>query len=126
MSLTDRDAIRLEGVHPDLVKVATLAVQRVPGEMPGVTLFITEGVRTHARQAQLVKAGASRTMKSKHLTGDAFDFALKVGDEVRWDTPLFKQAAQIVKACAEDLGVAVVSGGDWRTFKDYPHIERAV
>jgi peptidoglycan L-alanyl-D-glutamate endopeptidase CwlK len=27
------------------------------------------------------------------------------------------------KQAAADMKVPIVSGGDWRTFKDYPHIE---
>lgn len=123
--LTERDHARLFGVRAELRDVAALAKDRIELQMPGVTFFITEGLRSTERQAELVKAGASRTMKSQHIVGRAFDFALMVGKEVRWDTPLYKQAAEIIKGAAEDIGVRIVSGGDWKTFKDYPHIELA-
>jgi peptidoglycan L-alanyl-D-glutamate endopeptidase CwlK len=125
MMLTERDHKRLQGVRAELRDVAQLASARIPAEMPGVTFFITEGLRTEERQRELLIAGASRTMKSNHITGRAFDFALSVRGEVRWDWPLFKKAGQIIKACAEDIGVRIVWGGDWKTLTDGPHIELA-
>lgn len=125
MSLTARDLQRLKGVDDRLVQVAMLAVQRIPAEMPGVTFFITEGLRTPARQAELVRAGASKTLKSNHITGRAFDFALMVGGDIRWDWNLYRTAAGVIKACAEDLGVRIEAGADWVKFRDGPHIELA-
>ena len=123
--LTERDHQRLHGVRAELRDVAELACRRIPEEMDGVTFFITEGLRTPARQAELVRSGASRTMQSNHITGRAFDFALKVGGEVRWDWSLYKIAARIIKGCAEDIGVRIVAGADWKKFPDGPHIELA-
>ena len=31
--------------------------------------------------------------------------------------------ANAIKAAAKEKNVAVTYGGDWRTFKDYPHFE---
>ena len=55
---------RLQGVHPDLVKVVELAITLTTQDFR-----VIEGLRTHERQAHLVRKGASRTMKSRHLTG---------------------------------------------------------
>jgi peptidoglycan L-alanyl-D-glutamate endopeptidase CwlK len=123
--LSERDLQRLHGVRAELRDVANLAAQRIPHEMPGVTMIITEGLRSVARQKQLYAAGASKTMASNHITGRAFDFGLIVGKSARWDWPLFMQAGQIIKACAEDLGVRIVWGGDFKSFKDGPHVELA-
>jgi peptidoglycan LD-endopeptidase CwlK len=106
----------LKGVHPDLVRVVRRAAKKAD-------FIVTEGLRTQARQRQLVNAGASRTMNSRHLTGHAIDVAALVGGKVRWDWPLYAAVAKEVKAAAEALGVAIVWGGDWRTFKDGPHFE---
>ena len=59
--LTPRDIQRLSGVHPDLVRVITQARK-------SADFIVTEGVRTLARQKELVAAGASQTMASRHLT----------------------------------------------------------
>lgn len=116
--MTPRCESRLKGVHPDLV-----AVIRRAAELSPLDFIVTEGVRTKERQAELLKAGASRTMNSKHLTGRAIDVAVMVGKEVRWDWPLYTQLSKDVKQAAAELGVLIVWGGDWRTFKDGPHYE---
>jgi peptidoglycan LD-endopeptidase CwlK len=113
-----RSAKALEGVHPDLARVMVQARQRSL-----VPFIITEGLRTPQRQAQLVKAGASQTLNSRHLTGHAVDVAALVGGKVSWDWPLYSRIAEAVKAAASDLGVPIVWGGDWKTFKDGPHYE---
>jgi peptidoglycan L-alanyl-D-glutamate endopeptidase CwlK len=107
----------LEGVHPDLVRVVTRAL-----ELTTVDFMVTEGLRTKVRQAALFAAGASTTMNSRHLTGHAVDLAAWVGG-VRWDWPLYHELAKAMKAAASELGIPIVWGGDWRTFKDGPHFE---
>jgi peptidoglycan L-alanyl-D-glutamate endopeptidase CwlK len=107
---------RLEGVHPDLARVFHRAIEITP-----VDFSVVEGLRTKERQAELVAAGASKTMNSRHLTGHAVDIAPYVGGTIRWDWPLFYQLAPAVKKAATELGVKVEWGGDWATFKDGPH-----
>ena len=75
------------------------------------------------RQRELFASGASQTMKSRHLTGHAFDFAPVVAGQVTWKTPAFVSIIPLIKAAAAELGVKIESGGDWRSFKDYPHIQ---
>jgi peptidoglycan L-alanyl-D-glutamate endopeptidase CwlK len=116
--LTSRCERRLDTVHPDLA-----AVVRRAFEISSVPFIVTEGLRTYARQAELVQAGASRTMNSRHLTGHAVDVAAKIGNEVRWDWPLYPKIADAMKLAAGELNVPLTWGGDWRTFKDGPHFE---
>ena len=113
-----RSLKRLEGVHPDLVKVMKAAIS-----CSTIDFTVLEGRRTLARQKQLMAAGATRTMNSRHLTGHAVDIAPLVKGQVRWDWPLYHQLAAIVKKAAEDLGIPIQWGGDWRSFKDGPHWE---
>lgn len=122
--LSARDHQRLAGVHPDLVRVVERARLAVP-------FIVTEGLRTKERQAQLVQAGASRTMNSRHLSGHAVDLAYWLDDgddvpeqgEVRWDWPLAHKVAAAMKAAATEEHVALVWGGDWASFPDGPHFE---
>lgn len=116
--LGKRSLQRLEGVHPDLVKVVQLAI-----EISDIDFTVLEGVRTKARQSQLVAAGASQTMNSRHITGHAVDLGAMVGGEVRWDWPLYKQVAIAMKVAAQQLNIPIVWGGDWKTLKDGPHFE---
>lgn len=108
----------LRGVRPELVAIATRALLLSP-----VDFGIGEGLRSPARQAQLVQAGASQTQRSRHLTGHAIDVVAYVGGEPRWDWPLYEQIAAAMKQAAADLGVPLEWGGDWRTLKDGPHYQ---
>jgi peptidoglycan L-alanyl-D-glutamate endopeptidase CwlK len=134
MTLTERDLKRMEGVNPVLVA----AVKRA-AEITEVDFIVTEGLRTPERQAQLVKAGASQTMNSKHLVGLAVDVAARVDGEVRWDWPLYLKIATAFKQASCELGAPVAWGGSWkllammplpitskqlsRSFPDGPHYE---
>ena len=115
-ALGTRSRERLKGVHPDLVRVVERAIQ-----LTEVDFTVLEGLRTAARQQQLVKSGASKTMRSRHLTGHAVDLAAVIDGEVRWDWPLYHKIAKAVKQAAAELKVPVEWGGSWRTFKDGPH-----
>ena len=116
--LGPRSVSRLKGVHPDLVKVVERAIQKTP-----VDFTVLEGVRSVERQRQLYEAGASQTMKGRHLTGHAVDLGAWVGDEVRWDWPLYHKIANAMKAAAKELKIPLTWGGDWRGFPDGPHFE---
>lgn len=107
---------RLKGIHPDLVRVVERAIQ-----LTEVDFSVIEGLRTVARQQQLVKSGASKTMRSRHLTGHAVDLAAVIDGEIRWDWPLYAKIAKAVKQAAAEVKVPIEWGGDWRTFKDGPH-----
>jgi peptidoglycan L-alanyl-D-glutamate endopeptidase CwlK len=128
MILDPRSLTRLEGVHPDLIKVVNRAA-----EVTDVPFIITEGLRTIERQRKLVTAGASWTMRSRHLTGHAVDVAAFIDldgsgdytkeDNIRWDWPLYDRIAVAMKGSAFKLGIPIVWGGDWATKKDGPHFE---
>ena len=115
---------RLKGVHPDLVRVMHKALQDAP-----FPFRVIDGLRTVTRQKELVRIGASKTMRSRHLTGHAVDIVPlvdldrdgKLETEELFNGPLIRQLAPVVKAAATDLGVALEWGGDWKTFKDGPH-----
>lgn len=107
----------LRGVHPDLVRVVRRALQLSP-----VDFTVIEGLRTKTRQAELVAAGASWTLNSRHLTGHAVDIAPFIAGTVRWDWPPFRVLAQAMKKAAAELDVPISWGGDWKV-RDGPHFE---
>ena len=115
-TLSKKSRDRLAGVHPDLVKVVERAI-----EITEIDFAVLEGVRSKTRQEQLVKAGASQTMRSRHLTGHAVDLGAYVAGSVRWDWPLYHKLAVAVKQAAAELQIPIEWGGDWTTFKDGPH-----
>lgn len=116
--LSARSLQRLQGVHPDLVRVVKRALA-----LSKIDFTVIEGVRTVERQAELVAGGASRTMNSRHITGHAVDLAPFIGGQVSWAWPPFHDIAAAMKQAAAEFGVALCWGGDWVTFKDGPHFE---
>jgi peptidoglycan LD-endopeptidase CwlK len=125
MAMDARSEKNLVGVHSALVGVVRRAAEIVEARHDGLGFIVTEGLRTKERQAELLKAGASRTMNTKHLTGRAVDLAATVNGEVRWYMPLYANLATAMKLAADEQGVQIVWGGSWRTFKDGPHFELA-
>lgn len=113
-----RSKREMEGIHPDLRKVADLAIKYSPYDF-----VITDGKRTVAEQRQHVKNGASKTMKSRHLTGHAIDYAAIVNNKVTWNVQYMTAISEAFKRAAKELGIPIDWGGDWKSFKDTPHIE---
>lgn len=116
--LGKRSIERLQGVHPDLVRVVERAI-----DLTTVDFTVLEGLRSPERQQTLVASGASQTLNSRHITGHAVDLGAWVDNQVDWSWPLYTKIANAMKAAASELGVSIVWGGDWRTFKDGPHFE---
>ena len=117
---SSRSLSSLNGIHPDLRRVIDRALQSSP-----LDFAVIEGLRTKARQEQLVASGASTTMNSRHLTGHAVDL-LPIDPttgkgEFAW--PLYDKLGPAVKAAAKKEGVPLIWGGDWTSFKDGPHFE---
>ena len=116
--LGTRSLSRLEGVHPDLVRVVKTAAA-----MSDLDFTVLEGLRTTERQKQLFAQKATKTMNSRHITGHAVDLAPMIDGKISWDWPLYNRLAKTVKAAAAVEKVPLQWGGDWRTFKDGPHWE---
>ena len=122
--LNERSLKALVGVHPDLVAVVKRAAEILPGGF-----IVTEGLRSKERQRELFAKGLSKTLNSRHLYGLAVDFAPLIdtdgdGDkEVTWKTPAFLPVIKAFRQAAAELNVPIVSGSEWKTFKDFPHIE---
>lgn len=116
--LSQKSLDRLVGVHPHLVDVVKRAL-----ELSEVDFTVLEGVRSVTRQEQLLKSGATTTMKSRHITGHAVDLGAYVAGQVRWDWPLYDKVASAIKSAAKELNVPIEWGGDWKTFKDGPHFQ---
>lgn len=121
MNLTKTSVARLQGVHPDLVRVVKRAAADWKDADTG--FIVTQGLRTLEEQKLLKAKGASKTLNSRHLTGHAVDLAATVGGAVRWDWPIYDKLAKAMKAAAKAEKVPIIWGGDWVNFKDGPHFE---
>jgi len=113
--LGTRSLQKLSGVHPDLVAVVKRAI-----ELSEQDFSVLEGIRHINRQKELVKAGKSTTMNSRHLTGHAVDL---VPYPVSWDWEYFYPIVDAMKAAAEELDIEITCGADWENFPDGPHFE---
>ena len=121
--LGPRSKMRLQGVHPDLIKVVERAIQ-----ISTVDFTVLEGVRTPERQRVLVDSGASQTLNSRHIPGKdglgkAVDLGAWVDDQVDWSWPLYAKLAAAMKEAAKQVGVPIEWGGDWVRFRDGPHFQ---
>lgn len=106
--LSQRSLDRLEGVKPELVEVVKRAI-----ELTTIDFGVIEGLRTEEQQKALVAKGASQTMKSKHLTGDAVDLMAYIGGRGCWELNVYDEIADAVKTAAIELGVGVRWGAAW-------------
>ena len=106
--LSPRSIKRLEGVDPKLVEVVQYAIT-----VSKIDFAVTEGVRTMARQRELLKQGATQTLKSKHLDGRAVDLMAYIGTRPSWELNLYDDIADAVKEAAIKVGVPIRWGGAW-------------
>lgn len=98
---------KLEGVDERMVAVVKYAI--------GVSkqdFSVICGLRTIEEQRKLVEKGASKTLKSKHLEGNAVDLMAYVAGD-RWELKLYDEIADAMKLAAKDIGVAVRWGAAW-------------
>ncbi|WP_144666558.1 peptidoglycan-binding protein [Bacillus altitudinis] len=85
-----------------------------------IDVLIYETIRTEAQQRENVAKGASQTMRSYHLVGQALDFVPVKGKDTLWNG---YGAADIKKAVAKAKALGFEWGGDWKTFVDKPHLQ---
>ncbi len=124
--MTDAHVERLRGLQPEPRREAQAALAQAATE--GVDVMVTTGLRSFAEQSRLYAQG--RTMpgnivthakagQSYHNFGLAFDFVVVKNGRAIWDQNHkdWKRFVEICKAHGFDWG------GNWRTFKDYPHLQ---
>lgn len=121
MKLNASSVAKLKGVHPDLVRVVLRCAS--DWKDAGTGFIVTCGIRTLEEQKILKAKGASKTLRSRHLTGHAVDLAATIGNKVRWDWPLYDRMAKAMKAAAKAEKVPVEAGADWVKFRDGPHFQ---
>jgi peptidoglycan L-alanyl-D-glutamate endopeptidase CwlK len=134
ITLSQRSLQRLEGVHPDLIRVVKRAAAA-----SSLDFMVLEGLRTLDYQKQLLAQGATKTLNSRHLTGHAVDLAPMIGGTVRWDWGLYLALAEVMRSASVHEKVPIRWGGTWkllsaiqgpitakilsRSFPDGPHFE---
>lgn len=103
-----RSEKELAGVKPQLVAAVRRALVLSP-----VDFSVHDGLRTLEEQKKLLASGASTTLNSKHLSGDAVDLVPYVGGKLRWEWPLIYPIAEAMRKASQELGVPLRWGGAW-------------
>ena len=108
-TLSQRSLWRLDGLNNKLHSVVTTAIG-----LTNVDFGVTCGLRTEKEQEDLVARGASKTMKSKHLTGDAVDVVAYIGgSRISWELNLYDDIADAFKEASVREGVGIRWGASW-------------
>lgn len=132
-----KSTAHLASLHPVVLAAATALIGRCYKR--NIPILITQGLRTIAEQDTLyaqgrTKPGAvvtnARGGYSYHNYGLAVDFALLLpnGSSVSWDmcrdgnNNLIADWQEVV---LEAKALGFEWGGDWSSFKDYPHFQMA-
>ncbi|EAE3707055.1 M15 family metallopeptidase [Listeria monocytogenes] len=89
-------------------------------ENNGIEVLIYETIRTKEQQSANVASGASQTMRSYHLVGQALDFVMAKGKTVNWGG---YRSANAKKFIAKAKALGFTWGGDWDGFVDNPHLQ---
>jgi peptidoglycan L-alanyl-D-glutamate endopeptidase CwlK len=113
--LSRRSLDRLEGIDDSLQAVVKMAIT-----LSRTDFGVVQGMRTLEQQKELVAKGASKTMKSKHLEGKAFDIMAFINGRASWELSLYDDLADAIKEAATQLGVPICWGAAWGT-PDMPY-----
>jgi len=107
--LSERSLQRLEGVKPEMVDVVKEAIK-----LTKIDFGVICGMRTEEEQKALVDKGASQTMKSKHLTGDAVDLMAYIDGRATWELNVYDDIADAMKEASEVVRVPIRWGASWQ------------
>jgi peptidoglycan L-alanyl-D-glutamate endopeptidase CwlK len=99
---------RLGEVKPALARVVRRAI-----DITSQDFTVFEGLRTLERQRELVQSGASRTLNSKHLTGDAVDLVPWIAGKPQWQMHACIRVAQAMREASDETGTRLRWGSCW-------------
>jgi peptidoglycan L-alanyl-D-glutamate endopeptidase CwlK len=107
--LSQRSLDKLEGVDDRLIAVVKYAITATK-----IDFGVIQGMRTIEMQKELVAKGASQTMKSKHLDGNAVDLMAYIGGRGSWELNVYDDLADAMKEGANAVGCKVRWGAAWQ------------
>ncbi|PKG22882.1 peptidoglycan-binding protein [Niallia nealsonii] len=85
-----------------------------------IDVLIYETIRTREMQREYLQQGASQTMESFHIVGQALDFVPVKAQETSWNS---YRDSKIKKAISYAKSLGFEWGGDWKDFVDQPHLQ---
>lgn len=127
--LTDRDKDRLKGIRSIMIEIIVHGLKTCPHPI----LFPRHcGKRVAKEQHKLFLKGVSKCdgykKMSKHQFGIAFDFAVYNDKGApTWSKSFHYKYEEVanhfIKIAKERYGVTLVWGGNFKSFKDLPHMQ---
>ena len=105
--LGNRSKEKLEGIDERMASIVRYAISVTKQDFSVIC-----GMRTRQEQEVLFKKGASKTMKSKHLEGNAVDLMAWI-DGGRWELKLYDEIADAMAEGARAIDTAVKWGAAW-------------
>lgn len=108
--LSQRSLSRLEGVDPRLILLAKEAIK-----ITKVDFGVSEGLRTRERQQQFYKEGKTKTLNSKHITGQAIDLVAYVDGKVSWKIKHYYDIARAMQEICKQQNTPIIWGAIWDT-----------
>ena len=129
--LSKRSKQRLEGIEPVLIEIIEDAITDSPIDF-GIPQY--GGLRTAEDQNKLYQQGRELPgsiitnvdgydKKSYHQTGKAFDIYAYTDGRASWNIGHLSRIARHLQEVAKSYGIDLEWGGDFRSFKDYPHFQ---
>ena len=106
--LSQRSLSKMNGINNDLHTVVCSAIK-----LSKIDFGVICGMRTETEQRALLEKGATTTMKSKHLTGDAVDLMAYIGSRGSWELNLYDDIADAMKEAAIQERVGIRWGAAW-------------
>ena len=106
--LSQRSLSKMNGINNELHTVVCSAIK-----LSKIDFGVICGMRTETEQRALLEKGATTTMKSKHLTGDAVDLMAYIGSRGSWEVNLYDDIADAMKESAIQNGVGIRWGAAW-------------
>ena len=106
--LSQRSLSKMNGINNELHTVVCSAIK-----LSKIDFGVICGMRTETEQRALLEKGATTTMKSKHLTGDAVDLMAYINGRASWELNLYDEIANAFKEASIKEGVPIKWGGAW-------------
>lgn len=129
---SNRSKEKLKGLHPKLIEFAEELIK-----ISSRDFCITQGIRTTEEQQKLYQQGRTTPgkvvtncdgirFKSNHqIKGDglgyAFDIAILKNGKITWDAKYYIELGEKAQELMQKYNIEW--GGNWKSFKDYPHWE---
>lgn len=93
-----------------------------------IDFTVIETVRTIEKQKEYLAKGTTKTLKSRHIPDTNKSGYSEAADiapyPINWqDISRFKKLSEHIKKKANQLGIPITWGGDFKTLVDMPHYE---